>query len=72
MAVQMTRFLFTILTMVVMDPWCARFVTNSFKTEITKLIYCNFVIFSGMPTKPYLYANDFNEVLKQKHASGNI
>lgn len=24
----------------------------------------------GMPTYPYLYANDLNEVLKQKHASG--
>ncbi|KAJ0504264.1 putative legumain protein [Helianthus annuus] len=24
----------------------------------------------GMPTMPYMYANDLNEVLKQKHASG--
>ncbi|CAH1451672.1 unnamed protein product [Lactuca virosa] len=24
----------------------------------------------GMPTNPYMYANDLNEVLKQKHASG--
>ncbi|KAI3823743.1 hypothetical protein L1987_05184 [Smallanthus sonchifolius] len=24
----------------------------------------------GMPTNPYMYANDLNEILKQKHASG--
>lgn len=27
-------------------------------------------MFSGMPTNPYLYADDLNEVLKQKHAAG--
>lgn len=26
--------------------------------------------FAGMPTYPYLYANDLIAVLKQKHASG--
>lgn len=25
---------------------------------------------SGMPSGPYLYANDLNDVLKKKHASG--
>lgn len=36
-----------------------------FKERITGL----FVI-SGMPNMPYLYAKDFIEVLKKKHASG--
>lgn len=27
-------------------------------------------LFAGMPTSPYLYANDLNDVLKKKHASG--
>jgi legumain len=29
---------------------------------------CGF--FSGMPTNPYLYADDLIDVLKKKHASG--
>lgn len=28
------------------------------------------VLFAGMPTSPYLYADDLNDVLKKKHASG--
>lgn len=36
---------------------------------------CSFSIFylvsSGMPVGPYLYASDLNEVLKKKHASGS-
>lgn len=28
------------------------------------------LLFSGMPTSPYLYAKDLNDVLKKKHASG--
>lgn len=27
-------------------------------------------MFSGMPAGPYIYANDLNDVLKKKHASG--
>lgn len=27
-------------------------------------------LFIGMPTSPALYANDLNDVLKKKHASG--
>ena len=27
-------------------------------------------VFSGMPTNPYMYANDLIEVLKKKHAAG--
>lgn len=28
------------------------------------------LVFAGMPTSPYLYADDLNDVLKKKHASG--
>ena len=35
---------------------------------IFSYLYYNFL--SGMPTSPYLYADDLIEVLKKKHASG--
>jgi hypothetical protein len=37
---------------------------------LTKCLFCSYLVSSGMPVGPYLYASDLNEVLKKKHASG--